>query len=712
MASGSKFDQSKWDALAAKELKGRIPTAIRSASGLRLKPVYCEADCAGLPHVGGTPGEYPFVRGPRASMFLGRPWTIRQYAGFSTAAESNAFYKQALAEGQSGLSVAFDLPTHRGYDSDHARVRGDVGKAGVAIDSVEDMAVLFEGIDLSQVSVSMTMNGAVLPVLAAYVVVAEEQGVSRAALTGTIQNDILKEFLVRNTYVYPPQESMRIVADVIGFCSEELPRFNPVSISGYHFQEAGATTELELALTIADGLEYVQTAVDHGLSVDDFAPRLSFFFGVGMNLFAEVSKLRAARLLWAELMSERFSPQKQESLRLRTHCQTSGVSLTAQEPLNNVTRTAIEALAAVLGGTQSLHTNSFDEAIALPSDHAARIARDTQLILRHETDAARVVDPLAGSYLVESLTDQLATKARALVEELYQLGGMTRAIALGVPQAWIASAATHKQVRLDRGEDLLVGMNCFERTESGSPPIARVIDDRIVLQSQLARLDRLRRSRDSAAVDQTLSELERVARSADAGLLCAAVACMRARATVGEVSERLAQVFGRHQPKPQGVLGIYSTEYADMAEWKSMLGRVESFERRVGRRPRVLVAKLGQDGHDRGAKVIASGFADLGFDVDLGALFQTPEEVARAAVDSDVHVVGISTQAAAHVSLVPELCAELERLGAGDILVVCGGIIPKHDQDALKEAGVSLIFEPGAKVLDCAGEILTLLGSA
>jgi methylmalonyl-CoA mutase len=678
-----------------------------------VRPVYSAEDLLGLTDTDTVPGAPPFVRGPYATMYTARPWTIRQYAGFSTAEESNHFYRVALAEGQRGLSVAFDLPTHRGYDSDHPRVQGDVGKAGVAIDSVEDMIRLFAQIPLEQVSVSMTMNGAVLPILAAYIVAAEEQSGAGPAilskLRGTIQNDILKEFLVRNTFIYPPKPSMRIVSDVIEYCSRHLPKFNPVSISGYHFQEAGATADLELAFTLADGLEYVRSAVARGLDVDDFAPRLSFFFGVGMDLFLEVAKLRAARLLWAELMQREFAPKNPDSLRLRTHCQTSGVSLTAQQPLNNIVRTTVEALAAVLGGTQSLHTNAFDEALALPSDESARVARSTQLILQHETGLTRVVDPLAGSYYVESLTAGLKTRASELITELQAAGGMTEAIAQGLPQARIARAAAAKQLRQDRGTDLLVGVNCFCEAD-GKEPDVRFVSHEQVLQVQSERLEQLRSTRDAVRVDAALDKLEAGARAAE-NLLALSVECMRARATVGEVSARLERVFTRHIPVAGYVAGVYAAGYAEDVTWQRLRESIEAFESNHGRRPRILVAKLGQDGHDRGAKVVASGFADLGFDVDLGPLFQTANEVARAAVDSDVHVVGISTQAAAHLTLVPELIQELRSLDASDVLVVCGGVIPVRDHAALRRAGVAAVFEPGRRVLECAEQVMALLAS-
>jgi methylmalonyl-CoA mutase len=672
------------------------------------KSLYTSEDLKGLPHLDSRPGEYPFLRGPYESMYTERPWTVRQYAGFSTAEESNAFYRRALAAGQTGLSVAFDLATHRGYDSDHPRVRGDVGKAGVAIDSVEDMKILFSGISLGEVSVSMTMNGAVLPVLAAFIVAAEEQGVPEAALRGTIQNDILKEFLVRNTFIYPPEPSMRIVADVIEYASRRMPKFNSISISGYHLQEAGATAELELAYTLADGLEYVNCALARGLGIDDFAPRLSFFFGIGMNFFAEIAKLRAARRLWAELLRERHGPRNPRSLQLRTHCQTSGVSLTAQEPFNNVVRTTLEALAAVLGGTQSLHTNAFDEALALPTDVSARIARNTQLILAHETSIREVVDPLGGSYYIEKLTAELAEKARAIIAEIDELGGMTRAIATGLPKRRIEEAAARRQARLDRGEELVVGVNAF-RAEQETPVDVRFVDDRKVRESQEKRLAEIKRTRDAAAVTRALEALEGAARAGSGNLLALSVDAMRARATVGEVSDALARVYGRYEPASPTVRGVYAAAMVSDERFAALSERVARFAERAGRRPRLLVAKLGQDGHDRGARVIAAGFADAGFDVDVAPLFQTPEEVARQAVDNDVHVVGISTQAGAHLTLVPELIEALRAQNAPEILVVCGGVIPEQDHPALLEAGVSAIFGPGTQVTEAALRVLSLL---
>jgi methylmalonyl-CoA mutase len=676
--------------------------------GVSLQPLYTARDLEGVAYLDSMPGESPYLRGPRASMYRGRPWTLRQYAGFSTAEDTNAFFHQALREGQRGLSVAFDLATHRGYDSDHPRVAGDVGKAGVAVDSVEDMKRLFAGIDLSSVSVSMTMNGAVVPVLAAFVVAAEESGVARRQLSGTIQNDILKEFMVRNTYIYPPGPSMHIVADIIEFTSREMPKFNSVSISGYHMQEAGATAVQELAFTIADGLEYVRLATERGLPVDQFAPRLSFFFGIGMSFFVEIAKLRAARVLWAELMQERYRPSDPRSSMLRTHCQTSGVSLTAKQPLNNVVRTAIEALAAVLGGTQSLHTNAWDEAIALPSDQAARVARATQLILQHETGIPEVIDPLGGSYFVERLTADLVEQARTLIEEIDRRGGMTRAVAEGFPQRLIDEAAIERQARIDRGQEVVVGVNRYASAEEASLE-ARVIDDQRVRAEQLARLDAVRRERDADVVAGALQRLEQGA-AQGGNLLELAVEAMRARATVGEVSAALERVFGRYEQPLRGLAGVYGRRVAEDAGFQATQRRVAEFAATEGRPPRILIAKLGQDGHDRGAKLIATGLADAGFDVDLGPLFATPAEVARTALDNDVHLVGISTQAGAHLTLLPELVRAL-RTEAGDQapLVVCGGIVPQEHRPLLLDAGVAALFEPGTPMVTIAGELLELL---
>jgi methylmalonyl-CoA mutase len=704
-------DWADWLALARKELGGRDPQSLTKTTleGVQLKPLYTARDLDGIDDVDTLPGVYPFVRGPRATMYAGRPWTIRQYAGFSTAEESNAFYRRALAGGQKGLSVAFDLATHRGYDSDHPRVVGDVGKAGVAIDSVEDMKLLFDGIPLAEISVSMTMNGAVLPVLAAFIVAAEEQGVAARALTGTIQNDILKEFMVRNTYIYPPEPSLRIVADVIEYASRFMPRFNSISVSGYHMQEAGATADLELAYTLADGLEYVRAATARGLSVDDFAPRLSFFFAVGKNFFVEIAKLRAARLLWAKLMRRHFAPQKPESAMLRMHCQTSGVSLTEQDPYNNVVRTTVEALAAVLGGTQSLHTNAFDEALALPSESSAKIARSTQLILAEETAVTDVVDPLGGSYFVEALTHELALRAESLIEEVERAGGMTRAVAAGIPKAKIEAAAAARQARIDKGEEVVVGVNRYVSAER-DPVALRVVDNAQVRDAQLARLAHVRSARDVASVNAALDGLSAAAESGG-NLLAATVTAVRARATVGEVSLALERVFGRYRAHDQTVSGVYASYYQEDPEFLRLRERTAAFADAHGRRPRILIAKVGQDGHDRGAKLIASGFADVGFDVDLGPLFQTPEEVAQQAIDNDVHAVGVSTQSAGHLTLVPLLLRALADQGASDTVVVTGGIIPPDDVPTLIAAGVADVFGPGTPVLDAARRVLDALDS-
>ena len=703
-------DLNAWRAAASKELKGADPDALirHLPEGIDTKPLYTAADLDGI-DCDTLPGLAPFTRGPRATMYANRPWTIRQYAGFSTAEESNAFYRRNLAAGQKGLSVAFDLATHRGYDSDHPRVVGDVGKAGVAIDSVEDMKILFDGIPLDEMSVSMTMNGAVLPIMAAYIVAGEEQGVAPEKLAGTIQNDILKEFMVRNTYIYPPEPSMRIVADIIAFTAENMPRFNSISISGYHMQEAGATADLELAFTIADGLEYVRAARARGLDVDAFAPRLSFFFAIGMNFFTEVAKLRAARLLWSKLMAQ-FSPSNPKSSMLRTHCQTSGVSLTEQDPYNNVVRTTIEAMAAVFGGTQSLHTNSFDEALGLPTDFSARIARNTQLILAEETGIPDVIDPLGGSYYVESLTQALAERAMAIIDEVEELGGMTAAVASGMPKLRIEEAAARRQARIDRGEESVVGVNRYELAE---PEMVEVldIDNTKVRESQVARLQQVRAARDEAACRAALDALTDAAKG-DGNLLAACVDAARARATVGEMSDAMETVFGRHRAQVRSISGVYGSVFEDDEGYAAIQHEVEAFAARHGRRPRMLVAKMGQDGHDRGAKVIATAFADLGFDVDVGALFQTPAEVAQDAVDNDVHIVGVSSQAAGHSTLVPQLISELAERGAGNVLVVCGGVIPPQDYDALRAAGVAATFGPGTNIPQAAAEVLDLLEAA
>jgi methylmalonyl-CoA mutase len=701
-------NETDWQELAATELRGTGPESLVWATpeGLPVKPLFSAADLEELETVGGLPGFEPFVRGVRATMYANRPWTIRQYAGFSTAEESNAFYRQNLAAGQMGLSVAFDLATHRGYDSDHPRVVGDVGKAGVAIDSVEDMKILFDGIPLEKMSVSMTMNGAVLPVLAGYIVAGEEQGVSPDQLSGTIQNDILKEFMVRNTYIYPPEPSMRIVADIIDFTAEHMPKFNSISISGYHMQEAGATAVQELGFTLADGREYVRQATRRGLDIDAFAGRLSFFFAIGMNFFMEVAKLRAARMLWARIMRAEGA-QKPGSLMLRTHCQTSGVSLTEQDPYNNIVRTAYEALASVLGGTQSLHTNSFDEALALPTEFSARIARNTQLILAEETGVTHVVDPLGGSYYVEALTQSLANAAWDLIAEVEALGGMTKAVESGMPKLRIEESAARRQAAVDRGDETIVGVNKYRLTDE-APVNVREIDNTEVRRQQIARLERVRSTRDTARVEAALDAL-RAGASSDGNLLALSVEATRARATVGEISDALEDVFGRHRAVIRSISGVYGGAYADDEDFQRIRKEVDEFAQQEGRRPRILVAKLGQDGHDRGAKVVATGFADLGFDVDIGPLFQTPEEAARDAIENDVHVVGVSSQAAGHKTLVPQLVEQLREQGARDVVVVVGGVIPAGDYEFLRASGVSAVFGPGSNVPQAASEILALV---
>ncbi|TDT75018.1 methylmalonyl-CoA mutase [Litoreibacter halocynthiae] len=701
-----------WEARAEKELRGRPLEDLtwNSPEGIAIQPVYTEQDATGLEHMGSMPGEGPFTRGPRSTMYTGRPWTIRQYAGFSTAEESNAFYRKALEAGQQGVSVAFDLATHRGYDSDHERVVGDVGKAGVAIDSVEDMKILFDGIPLDKVSVSMTMNGAVIPVLASFIVAGEEQGHDRAVLSGTIQNDILKEFMVRNTYIYPPEPSMRIVSDIIAFTASDMPKFNSISISGYHMQEAGANLVQELAFTLADGREYVRAAIANGMDVDAFAGRLSFFFAIGMNFFMEAAKLRAARFLWHKIMSE-FNPKKEGSLMLRTHCQTSGVSLQEQDPYNNIVRTAYEAMSAVLGGTQSLHTNSFDEAIALPTAFSSRIARNTQLILQNETKVTKVVDPLAGSYYVEKLTSDLADEAWKIIEEIEEMGGMTKAVASGMPKLRIEEAAALRQAQVDRGEEVIVGVNKF-RLDKEDPIDILDVDNVAVRLSQIARLDKIKATRDQAACDAALAALEEGAKSGEGNLLALAVDAARARATVGEISMAMEKAFGRHRAEVKTLAGVYGAAYEGDEGFAAIQKDVEDFAEEEGRRPRMLVVKMGQDGHDRGAKVIATAFADIGFDVDVGPLFQTPEEAAQDAVDNDVHVIGISSQAAGHKTLAPKLVEALNAAGAGDILVICGGVIPQQDYDFLYKAGVKAIFGPGTNIPEAAKDILALIRKA
>jgi methylmalonyl-CoA mutase len=701
-----------WEQAAARSAPGGDVSALnwRTPDGITVKPLYTAADTADLPHANTLPGFEPFLRGPQATMYAGRPWTIRQYAGFSTAEESNAFYRKALAAGGQGVSVAFDLATHRGYDSDHPRVTGDVGKAGVAIDSVEDMKVLFDGIPLDKVSVSMTMNGAVLPVLAGYIVAAEEQGVRQDQLAGTIQNDILKEFMVRNTYIYPPEASMRIVGDIIEYTAQHMPRFNSISISGYHIQEAGANQALELAFTLADGKEYVKTAMAKGLQVDDFAGRLSFFWAIGMNFYLEIAKMRAARLLWCRIMKD-FGAQKPKSLMLRTHCQTSGWSLTEQDPYNNIVRTAIEAMAAVFGGTQSLHTNSFDEAIALPTEFSARIARNTQLIIQEETHITSVVDPWAGSYLMEKLTQQMADAAWAIIEEVDAMGGMTQAVDSGWAKLKIEAAAAEKQARIDSGKDVIVGVNKY-RLEQEDPVEILEVDNVKVREAQIARLGQLRQQRDADRVGQALAALTQVAESGQGNLLAATIDAIRARATVGEVSDAMEKIFGRHRADTQMVTGVYANVYDSAESWNRLKGEIDEFAAHEGRRPRVMIAKLGQDGHDRGAKVVATAFADLGFDIDIGSLFQTPEECARQAIENDVHAVGVSTLAAGHKTLVPAIINELRRQGADDIVVFVGGVVPRQDYDFLYQAGVKGIYGPGTPIPASAKDVLEQIKKA
>ena len=703
--------KADWRKLAEGELRGRPLDDLtwKTLEGIDVAPLYTAEDLEGVNHLGGIPGQGPYTRGVKATMYAGRPWTIRQYAGFSTAEESNAFYRRALAAGQQGVSVAFDLATHRGYDSDHPRVEGDVGKAGVAIDSVEDMKILFDGIPLDKVSVSMTMNGAVIPILANFIVAGEEQGHSRAVLSGTIQNDILKEFMVRNTYIYPPEPSMKIIADIIEYTANEMPKFNSISISGYHMQEAVANLVQELAFTLADGREYVRTAIAAGMDVDKFAPRLSFFFCIGMNFFMEAAKLRAARLLWSRIMDE-FQPKDPKSSMLRTHCQTSGVSLQEQDPYNNVIRTAYEAMSAVLGGTQSLHTNALDEAIALPTENSSRIARNTQLILQEETGVTNVVDPLAGSYYVEKLTHDMAEAAWKLIEEVEEMGGMTKAVASGMPKLRIEEAAAQRQAGQDRGTDVIVGVNKYRRDKEDAIDIMDV-DNVAVRDRQIKRLESIRASRDEAACTAALAEMTRRAKQGG-NLLEAAVEAARARATVGEISMAMEEEFGRHRAEVKTLAGVYGAAYEGDAGFAAIQKSVEEFAEDEGRRPRMLVVKMGQDGHDRGAKVIATAFADIGFDVDVGPLFQTPAEAAQDAVDNDVHVIGISSQAAGHKTLAPQLVKALKEAGAEDILVICGGVIPQQDYQFLYDAGVKAIFGPGTNIPHAAQDILKLIRAA
>jgi methylmalonyl-CoA mutase len=710
MADFPKSLLADWEELATRELRGRTLDSLNSMTleGIQTKPVYTAADLEGLEHINTLPGMAPFVRGPRATMYAARPWTVRQYSGFSTAEESNAFYRKNLAAGQMGLSIAFDLATHRGYDSNHPRVVGDVGKAGVAIDSVEDMKILFDGIPLDKMSVSMTMNGAVLPVLASFIVAGEEQGVPLAQLSGTIQNDVLKEFMVRNTYIYPPEPSMRIVADIIEYTAKNMPRFNSISISGYHMQEAGATCVQELAYTIADGVEYVRSALSKGLKIDDFAPRLSFFFCIGMNFFMEVAKLRAARFLWSTLMQDMFAPEDPKSLMLRTHCQTSGVSLTEQDPYNNIVRTTIEAMAAGLGGTQSLHTNAFDEALALPSEFSARIARNTQLILQEETGITNVVDPLAGSYYVESLTASIAAEAMTMIDEVEALGGMTKAVTAGIPKLRIEESAARRQALIDRGEEVIVGVNKYQPETRDSVEIFDN-DNAVIRTAQIKRLEEVRRSRDEAACQKSLDALSEAARTGDGNLLALSVEAARARASGGEISDALEKVYTRHTAEIRSISGVYGSAYDGDEGFEEIKREVDAFAEVEGRRPRMIVVKLGQDGHDRGAKIIATAFADIGFDVDIGPLFQTPEEAAMQATENDVHVIGVSSQAAGHKTLVPALIAALKLLSADDIIVICGGVIPPQDYDQLKREGVAAIYGPGTHIPAAASEIMAMI---
>ncbi|MFO7860345.1 MAG: methylmalonyl-CoA mutase [Desulfosalsimonas sp.] len=700
-------EKPRWIELAKKELKNKPVESLekKTPEGITLNPLYTAEDIQGLDFINTLPGFSPFVRGPRATMYAGRPWTIRQYAGFSTARESNAFYKRNLAAGQKGLSVAFDLATHRGYDSDHPRVTGDVGKAGVPVDTVEDMKILFDEIPLDKMTVSMTMNGAVLPVLAGYIVAAEEQGVSQEKLAGTIQNDILKEYLTRNTYIYPPDPSMRIVSDIVGYCSANMPKFNTVSISGYHMMEAGADSVLQTAFTLADGLEYVRAALDAGLEIDSFAPRLSFFFGVGMNFFMEIAMLRAARYLWADLMKQ-FNPKDPRSTMLRTHVQTSGWSLTQQDPYNNIIRTTLEALAAVLGGTQSLHTNAFDEAVSLPTDVSARVARNTQLIIQEESQITSVVDPLGGSYYIESLTNDVICQARAIIDEVEEMGGMAKAIVEGMPKMRIEEAAARRQARIDQGKDVIIGVNKYPVEEETEIEVREISES--VRDEQVRWINEIREKRDENEVRRTLEALTNCAESGG-NLLEACIPAVRARATVGEVSEAMEKVFGRYVATTQCISGVYAGEYQDDEIIAAIRKRVDEFAEKHGRRPRILLTKMGQDGHDRGVKVVATAYADLGFDVDLSPMFQTPEEAAKIAVENDVHVVGVSSLAGAHKILVPQMVEELKKQGAEDVLVVVGGIIPPVDYDFLYKTGVAKIFGPGTMVTDSANQVLNAL---
>ena len=700
---------NRWKTLANKELKDKTIDSLSwlTPEDITIKPLYTENDLENINHLNELPGLDSYSRGPRATMYAGRPWTIRQYAGFSTAEESNEFYRKNLEAGQKGISVAFDLPTHRGYDSDHPRVLGDVGKAGVAIDSVEDMKILFSNIPLDKMSVSMTMNGAVIPIMANFIVAAEEQGVSRSSLTGTIQNDILKEFMVRNTYIYPPEPSMRIVSDIIEYTSKEMPKFNSISISGYHMHEAGANLVQELAFTLADGKEYVKAALSKGMNIDAFAGRLSFFFAIGMNFFMEVAKLRAARILWSKIMKE-FNPKKPSSSLLRVHCQTSGVSLQEKDPYNNIVRTSYEALAATLGGTQSLHTNAFDEAMGLPTEFSSRIARNTQLIMQEELGITKVIDPLAGSYYVESLTNELTQKAWELIQEVENLGGMTEAVSAGLPKSRIEESAAKKQASIDQGLEVIVGVNKYKPKEQENVEILNV-DNISVRKNQIDRLNQIKNARDENICQKKLEDLENVCRNKSGNILEFAVDAARNRATVGEISAALENVFGRYRANNKTLTGVYKNAYENDESFLKIQKKVELFEKKEGRRPRILVIKLGQDGHDRGAKVIATAFADIGFDVDVGPLFQTPEEAAQDAVDNDVHIVGISSQAAAHKTLVPILIDQLKKINGEEIIVVCGGVIPREDYDFLSDIGVRAIFGPGTNIIDAANNLMDIL---
>lgn len=704
-----KFHSPEWVKAATKQLKGKPPESLKwtTTDGITLKPLYTKADTEGIPEE--FPGLYPYTRGPYPTMYAGRPWTIRQYAGFSTVEESNRFYKDNIKAGVQGLSVAFDLATHCGYDSDNPRVKGDVGMAGVAVDSVEDMKALFDGIPLEKISVSMTMNGAVIPVLSMFIVAGEEQGVKVEQLSGTIQNDILKEFMVRNTYIYPPEPSMRIIGDIFSYVSKNMPKYNSISISGYHLQEAGANNVLELAFTIADGIEYCRTGLKAGMTIDDFAPRLSFFWGIGMNFYMEIAKMRAARRLWAHLIKEMFQPKNENSLKLRTHSQTSGWSLTEQDPYNNIVRTTIEAMASVFGGTQSLHTNSFDEALALPSKFSARIARNTQIILQEESGIPRVIDPWGGSYLMESLTAQVYEEALKIVREVEELGGMAKAVATGMPKLRIEECAARKQALIDSGKEVIVGVNKY-RLDKEDPIEVLAVDNTKVRASQIAKIEHIRKTRDNAKVEAALNAITEAARTGEGNLLGLAVEASRLRATVGEITQAMEKIFGRHVASDRMVSGAYKSTFGeDDAEIAAVMAKVNSFQDREGRRPRILVAKMGQDGHDRGAKIVATGFADMGFDVDIGPLFQTPDEVAQQAIDADVHLVGVSSLAAGHKTLVPELAASLKKLNRSDILIVVGGVIPPQDYDFLYKAGAAAIFGPGTRIPTCAETVLDLL---